>query len=125
MSLFSMSGLVLKWMLRKPCTRRYPFEIRTPIPGSRGALAINVSTCVFCGICAKKCPTQALEVDRAAKRWTIDRLRCISCNYCVEHCPKKCLELTTAHGVATVTRDKDVFQGSAAAPAAPATKNPA
>ncbi len=125
MSLFSMSGLVLKWMLRKPCTRRYPFEVRPAIPGSRGTLFINLSSCSFCSLCAKKCPTQALEVDRAAKRWTIDRLRCITCNYCVEQCPKKCLSLTTAHGVPTVTRDKEVFEmpaAPAAASVAPVTK---
>ena len=116
MSLFSMSGLVLKWMLRKPYTRCYPFTPRQPIPGSRGTLAIHLPTCSYCGICAKRCPTQALEVDRAAKRWSIDRLRCITCNYCVEHCPKKCLALTTAHGVPTLTRDREVFE----APAAPA-----
>jgi len=118
MSLFSMSGLVLKWMLRKPFTRRYPFEVRQPIPGSRGALSINLAACSFCGICSKRCPTQALEVDRAAKRWTIDRLRCITCNYCVEQCPRKCLTLTTAHGIPTVTRDKEVFEMPATAPAA-------
>ena len=117
MSLFSMSGLVLKWLFRKPYTSNYPFEPRKPIPGSRGALAIELPTCIFCGICAKKCPTQALEVDRATKCWTIDRLRCITCNYCVEQCPKKCLELTTAHGVPTVTRDREVFAMPAAAPA--------
>ncbi len=122
MSLFSMSGLVLKWLLRKPYTSRYPFEPRQPIPGSRGALAIDLPVCIFCGICAKKCPTQAIEVDRAAKRWTIDRLRCISCNYCVENCPKKCLVLTTAHGVPTVTRDREVFQQAAAPVAAPVAK---
>ena len=118
MSLFSMSGLVLKWLVRKPYTSRYPFEPRKPIPGSRGALDINLSSCTFCGICAKRCPTQAIEVDRLAKRWTIDRLRCITCNYCVENCPKKCLTLTTAHGVPTVTRDREVFE----APAAPAAR---
>ena len=124
MSLFSMTGLVLKWLFRKPYTSRYPFEPRQPIPGSRGTLAIDLPACSFCGICAKKCPTQALEVDRANKRWTIDRLRCISCNYCVESCPRKCLALGTAHGVPTVTKDREVFQGAASAaptPAAPAT----
>ena len=118
MSLFSMSGLVLKWLLRKPYTSRYPFEPRQPFPGSRGALAIDLPGCVYCGICAKRCPTQALEVTREPKTWTIDRLRCISCNYCVEHCLKKCIALTTAHGIPTVTRDKEVFAAPVAAPAA-------
>ena len=117
MSLFSMSGLVLKWMLRKPYTHCYPTEPRQPFPGSRGALAIQVSACSFCGLCVKRCPTQALEVDRASRRWTIDRLRCISCNYCVEQCPKKCLALTTAHGIPTVTRNREVFVALAPAPA--------
>jgi ech hydrogenase subunit F len=115
MSLFRMSGLVLKWLVRKPCTHRYPFEPRQPFPGSRGAVCIELPACVFCGICAKRCPTQALEVDRAAKRWIVDRLRCISCDYCVEHCPKKCLALSTAHGIPTVTRDREVFEAPRAA----------
>ncbi|MEI6211748.1 MAG: 4Fe-4S binding protein [bacterium] len=123
MSLFSMSGLVLKWMLRKPYTHCYPTEPRQPFPGSRGALAIHLPTCTFCGICAKRCPTQALTVNRAARHWTIDRLRCISCDYCAEHCPKKCLSLTTAHGIPTVTRDREVFVAPAPAPAP--TGNPA
>lgn len=109
MSLFSMTGLVLKWLSRKPYTRCYPFVIRPAIPGSRGALKIDLDKCIYCSICAKKCPTQALEVDRTAKSWSVDRLRCITCAYCVEACPKKCLELTTAHGTPTVTKDKEVF----------------
>ncbi len=108
MSLFSMSGLVMKWLFSKPYTSRYPFEPRQPIPGSRGTLDIALSDCTYCTLCAKRCPTAAIEVDRAAKRWTIDRLRCISCNCCVEVCPKKCLAMNTAHGVPTVTKDREV-----------------
>jgi len=109
MSLFSMSGLVMKWLCRKPYTNRYPFEPRQPLPGSRGSLDVKLDTCIFCTICAKRCPTQAIEVDRAAKHWTFDRLRCISCGSCVEACPKKCLSLNTAHGVPTVTKDRECF----------------
>ena len=110
MSLFSMTGLVLKWLLRKPYTSRYPFEPRQPFPGSRGALAIDLPGCVYCGICAKRCPTQALEVTREPKTWTIDRLRCISCNYCVEVCPKKCLALDTKYAPVSTARSKDMFK---------------
>jgi len=109
MSLFSMTGLVIKWLLRKPYTSRYPFEPRQAIPGSRGTLSVVLSDCTYCTLCAKRCPTGAIEVDRAAKRWTLDRLRCIACNCCVEICPKKCLAMTTAHGVPTVTKDREVF----------------
>ncbi len=109
MSLFCMSGLVMKWLFRKPYTSRYPFEPRQALAGSRGSLGVDLSACTYCTLCAKKCPTQAIEVDRTTKRWTIDRLRCITCNYCVEACPKKCLVLNTAHGKATVTKDREVF----------------
>ena len=109
MSLFCMTGLVMKWLLRKPYTSRYPFEPRQPLAGSRGTLGVTMAECVFCALCAKRCPTQAIEVDRAAKRWTIDRLRCIACNCCVEICPKKCLEMKTAHGIPTVTKDRETF----------------
>jgi len=120
MSLFNMSGLTLKWLFRRPFTRRYPFEPRKPVAGFRGAVEINLGTCIFCGICSKRCPTQAIEVDRGNKRWTIDRLRCLSCGLCTEVCPKKSLGLNGAHGVPTMTKDREVFQGAQTPPSAPA-----
>jgi len=94
--------------LKKPATTRYPFTPRQPIPGSRGRLVFTRDHCVYCTVCAKKCPTGALVVNRAQKRWAIDRLLCISCGYCVEACPKKSLALSTAHGVPAVTKDLEL-----------------
>ncbi len=111
MSYFKMAPLTLKWALRKPATTRYPFEPRAPIPGSRGQLAFRQETCVFCNVCAKKCPTGAIVVQRAHKRWTLDRLLCINCGYCVEVCPKKSLALTTAHGEPSITKDREYHGG--------------
>ena len=105
MPYFQMSRLALKWALSKPATTRYPFEPRRELAGSRGRLIFTRDNCVFCTVCAKKCPTDALVVIRAQKKWAIDRLRCIACGYCVEACPKKSLELATSHGAATVTKD--------------------
>lgn len=109
MSFFRMATTVLSWAFKKPVTTRYPFEPRKALAGSRGRLQFNQATCIHCTICAKKCPTGALTVDRAAKKWGIDRLRCISCGYCVEVCPKKSLELSTDHGIPTRTKDKEVY----------------
>lgn len=109
MAYFQMSLLALKWLVAKPVTSRYPFEPRQPLLGSRGQLQFARETCVYCTVCAKKCPTGALVVNRANKSWTIDRLLCISCGYCVEACPKKSLELTTAHGTPTVTKDRERY----------------
>ena len=105
--MFAMERLALKWAFRKPVTSRYPFEPRVPLAGSRGKLEMPTSTCIYCKICEKKCPTGAITVDRVAKTWCIDRLRCISCAACVEQCPKKSLALSEMHGGAVVTRDRE------------------
>jgi ech hydrogenase subunit F len=107
MAYFEMSRLALRWAFQKPITTRYPFEPRRVIAGSRGQLVFTKENCVYCTVCAKKCPTGALTVNRAQKRWVIDRLRCISCGYCVEACPKDSLALSTDHGHPTVTRDRE------------------
>lgn len=90
---------VLRDLLKKPATRRYPAEKRSPPPGARGRLAIDLPACIYCGLCAKKCPAQALEVTRQPnpKSWTLDPYRCILCGYCVEICPPKCLRLEPEH----------------------------
>jgi ferredoxin len=50
-------------------------------------------TCVFCGICVKKCPAEAITVDRTAKKWEVDNEKCTRCGLCVESCPKKSLSI--------------------------------
>ena len=109
MAYFEMSSLALKWVLSKPATCRYPFEPRRALPGSRGTLTFTKETCVYCTVCAKKCPTGALVVNRAQKKWVIDRLRCITCGYCVEACPKDALAMAGNHAVPAVTRDREFF----------------
>ncbi len=107
MAYLAMSKLALKWALKKPVTTRYPFEPRRELAGSRGRLVFARANCVYCTVCAKKCPTGALLVNRAQKKWAIDRLRCIACGYCVELCPKKSLALVEGHGSPAVTKDRE------------------
>jgi len=71
MGYFEMSKLALKWALTKPPTTRYPFEPRQPIAGSRGQIVSRRTTCVYCTVCAKKCPTGALVVNRAEKNGSL------------------------------------------------------
>ena len=47
--------------------------------------------CVYCTLCAKKCPAGALTVDRAAKTWVLDEDICVGCGTCAEACPKKAI----------------------------------
>jgi ech hydrogenase subunit F len=109
MPYFAMTKLALKWALTRPATSRYPFEPRQERPGSRGSLAFARETCVYCTVCAKKCPTGALLVNRAQKKWAVDRLLCITCGYCVDACPKKSLHLAPGHAAPTVTKDRHYY----------------
>ena len=63
-------------------------------PAPAGGKPVNdTSKCVYCGLCARKCPQGALTVDRAAKSWQLDAAACIGCGLCAAACPKKCLAL--------------------------------
>ena len=53
----------------------------------------DASKCVYCTLCAKKCPQDAITVDRAAKSWVLDAEKCVGCGICAASCPKKCLTL--------------------------------
>ena len=93
MAQMSIGKVIARWVLSRPATRLYPFEKRSFYKNTRGSIAIEIDKCIFCGICQKKCPTQAIIVTKAAKDWQINRLRCITCNACVEACPKDCLTM--------------------------------
>ena len=60
-------------------------------PRDDGKPVQDPSKCVYCTLCAKKCPAGALTVDRAAKTWTLDEDLCVGCGTCAEACPKKCI----------------------------------
>ena len=47
--------------------------------------------CIYCTLCARNCPQDAITVDRAAKTWEIDHEKCIKCGLCIGKCPKKVL----------------------------------
>ena len=56
-----------------------------------GKPVYDSNKCVYCTLCAKKCPAGALTVDRANKTWTLDEDKCVSCGTCAEVCPKNAI----------------------------------
>ena len=65
-----------------------------PAAGKAGGKPENdPAKCVYCTLCAKKCPQGAITVDRAAKSWQLDPDKCVGCGICAASCPKKCLTL--------------------------------
>ena len=53
----------------------------------------DTDTCVFCTLWAKKCQKEAITVDRAEKKWELNKDLCVSCGLCASNCPKKCISM--------------------------------
>jgi len=77
MGYFEMAKTAIKTVMSRPATLMYPARPGKMTTLSRGHVVIDVSRCISCGMCMKKCPAEALCVDKEAKTWTIDRLRCV------------------------------------------------
>jgi ferredoxin len=51
--------------------------------GKLGLVPHATKGCLYCGVCAKKCPVQAIDID---KIFGASRRKCISCMRCVANC---------------------------------------
>ncbi len=114
--LSKISSMVLRSLFKKPATLMYPVVPRKWEERTRGHIGIVVDECIFCGICQRKCPTNAITVDKAKRTWTIERMQCIQCSCCVEVCPKKCLTNENAYTTPDTTKTVDSFTGKAPEP---------
>ncbi len=111
MAFVKMSKTVLKSLVKRPYTVKYPLGPRVYHGEvTRGSIAIKIEDCIFCGICQKKCPADALKVVKEDKSWEIDRLRCITCSACVEACPKKCLTMEKDYTKPMLAKKKEVYK---------------
>ena len=89
-----MFKLIMQNLFHKPATRKYPFESRLTFERSRGHVIFNSENCVYCGLCARKCPADAIKVDRTNKTIKLNTFRCIICSECITSCPKKSIILS-------------------------------
>lgn len=92
--MLQMLKVVMANLTSKPSTRLYPYTVREPFERARGKIIFNDKNCVYCSLCAKKCPASAIKVDRATKTWTLDAYRCIICGECVNSCPRKSITMS-------------------------------
>ena len=72
---------------------------------------IDEDKCIFCGLCDKFCPTNAIIVERR-KSFKIDLNKCVGCNACANVCPKKIIKVNSNIGKLpfnkTISVDNDI-----------------
>ena len=109
MGVLKFGGRLLSNMAHKPATRNYPAEPREYPERTRGHVEFDPSACILCNICGKKCPTDAIRMDKAARTLTIERMLCVQCGYCVDSCPKKCLSMAAEYTSPDTGKVTDTF----------------
>ncbi len=53
---------------------------------------IDKNNCVYCNLCEKVCPTQAIVIDKNTQTTKLSNYDCIQCNKCNESCKKDAIK---------------------------------
>lgn len=109
MSILSMTKTLFKSIVHGPYTVLYPIKKKETFERTRGKIENNIPNCIFCGMCERRCPTGAIKIDKADKKWSIERMQCIQCGYCVEICPKKCLTMNNQYTAPSYNKTRDEY----------------
>lgn len=81
-------------ILKKSETFTKPKEEKKEAAAAAGGKPVmDAEKCVYCTLCAKKCPQEAIHVERKEKVWKLDEEKCVECGICAGACPKKAIEL--------------------------------
>jgi formate hydrogenlyase subunit 6/NADH:ubiquinone oxidoreductase subunit I len=95
--MFKMTPTIVRNLVVRKPTRRYPAEVREPFDKVRGELVNDIERCIFCGTCEVKCPSRCIQVDKKGSVWTYDPMACVYCGVCVDTCPAKSLYQKTRY----------------------------
>lgn len=106
MNIFPFGRTVLKNLFSKQATR---LEKREFFPTTRGHVVFDVDSCIFCTLCARKCPAGAIEVDRNAKTWSILRASCVQCAACVDACNKNSLSMAPEYTPVMTSKETETY----------------
>lgn len=125
MGSFKLGGMTLKSLFGKPETIMYPVQERYQPEGLKGHIAIDVETCILCGMCERTCPTGAIVVDKPGESWNIDRFRCVQCGACWRACPKDSLEMLPTYPKPNTSKTTESFEVHPKKPERKKTEAPA
>lgn len=118
--------VTMRHLLKRPVTVMYPYErLETPQTFKkgmfgveniwtiyRGALALDDELCIGCGMCARICPNQAVEIIKfkGKNRPRINIGRCMFCSLCIEYCPRGALATTNDYELADYTKSNLILE---------------
>lgn len=77
---------------------------RTPF----GAVEIDAARCSACGLCARFCPTSALQFASSDEQFTLSfyAAACIDCGICTVACPEGAVQMGAAASLDAILRDE-------------------
>ena len=118
MRIGSMLSDIMRSLVRRPFTEKYPYVVRESPERTRGELEWDASKCTGCMLCVKDCPADAIRVtvvDRAAKKFVFRYRtdRCVYCGQCLVSCKPGALTMSRErwHLASTSKEDFDVTYG--------------
>lgn len=103
--ILTMCKTVISSLRKKTACQMYPFKPAKLYKNTRGHIAIEPAKCILCTLCAKRCPTGAIEVDRPKGIWQINHYKCILCNECVLACRPAALIMENQYSAPMPTKD--------------------
>lgn len=102
-------GTIAKSLFKKSACAMYPLKPAKCYKETRGHIEIESDKCILCTLCAKRCPTGAIMVDRDAHTWSIDHFKCILCNNCTYACPPQCLHMVNQYAAPATDRKPKLY----------------
>jgi formate hydrogenlyase subunit 6/NADH:ubiquinone oxidoreductase subunit I len=109
----AMQRELIKNAFDKPCTLIYPFEKAVPPKGLRGKHQYDPEKCIGCGLCARVCPSFAIELigppGPKCEGIKVDLGKCLFCQQCEEVCPTKAIILTEEYELAVYDKASGIL----------------
>jgi len=107
---------LLRTLIKKPVTRKYPYERREIPERFRGKIVIDYDKCIGCGLCARFCPAIAIkmvfiETSKGKRRKPLVQVyRCIFCGQCALVCPRKAISYSKEFELATYNKEELIVE---------------